>query len=118
MIERHHSNARMSQMVTYPLNGTAIVLAGLVADNAAADVKEQTAQVLAKIDGLLAEAGADKANITHVYVWLPDISDFDAMNSVYDGWIAKGSQPARACVEAKLADPRLKVEIQAFAIKP
>ena len=118
MISRYHSNARMSQMVTYPLGGSAVVLAGLVADDSSADVKGQTAQVLAKIDALLAEAGTDKSNVTHVYIWLPDIGDFAAMNSVYDGWVSQGNQPVRACVEAKLADPRLKVEIQAFAVKP
>jgi enamine deaminase RidA (YjgF/YER057c/UK114 family) len=117
MIERHFSNARMSQMVTYPLDGTAVALAGLVADDPTGDVKSQTTQVLAKIDRFLATAGTDKTRITHVYVWLPDIGDFDAMNSVYDAWVAKGHEPARACVEAKLADPRLKVEIQAFAVK-
>ena len=118
MVQRHHSNARMSQIVTYPASGTAIVLSGLVADDLAGDVKQQTAEVLAKIDSLLAEAGTDKTQVTHVYVWLPDITDFDAMNSVYDAWVAPGHQPARACVEARLANPRLKVEIQAFAIKP
>lgn len=40
------------------------------------------------------------------------------MNRVYDGWVAPGHQPARACVEARLADQRLRVEIQAFAIAP
>jgi len=104
-------------MVTYPLNGTAVVSAGLVADDPGTDVKGQTAQILAKIDSLLAEAGIDKSRITHIYIWLPDIHDFEAMNSVYDAWVVPGNQPARACFEAKLADPRLKVEIQAFAVK-
>jgi len=108
----------MSQMVTYPLSGTVVALAGLVADDPTGDIKDQTSQVLSKIDRLLADAGTNKTSITHVYVWLPDIGDFDAMNSVYDAWVAKGHEPARACVEAKLADPRLKVEIQAFAIRP
>ncbi|CAN7639926.1 RidA family protein [Brucella pseudogrignonensis] len=117
MIERHHSNARMSQMVTYPLSGTGIVLSGLVAEDLTLDVKGQTAEILTKIDQLLAEAGGDKSQVTHIYIWLPDISDFDAMNSVYDAWVADGHQPARACVEAKLANPRIRVEIQAFAVK-
>jgi len=108
----------MSQMVTYPLSGTVVALAGLVADDPTGDIKGQTSQILSKIDRLLADAGTNKASITHVYVWLPDIGDFDAMNSVYDAWVAKGHEPVRACVEAKLADPRLKVEIQAFAIRP
>lgn len=118
MIVRHHSNARMSQIVEYPLSGTMVALAGIVANDPTGSVEEQTRDVLAKIDGFLAEAGTDKSRITHVYVWLPNIADFAAMNSVYDAWVSPGNAPARACVEARLADPRLKVEIQVFALKP
>lgn len=60
VIQRHHSNARMSQMITYPLGGTAVVLSGLVADDPTGDVGSQTSQILAKIDRLLAEAGAER----------------------------------------------------------
>ncbi|MGN6551927.1 MAG: RidA family protein [Pararhizobium sp.] len=117
MIIRRNSSPRMSQIVEYPMSGSMVVLAGQVADDPAGDVAAQTANVLAKIDRLLAQAGTDKSRITHVYVWLPDIGDFDRMNAVYDRWVPEGEAPARACVEAKLADPRLKVEIQAFALK-
>ncbi len=117
MIQRHHTNARMSQMVIYPSGGSTVALSGLVADDPDGDVKAQTAQILAKIDRLLSEANTDKTWITHVYIWLSDIGDFDAMNSIYDAWVPEGHQPARACVEARLANPRLRVEIQAFAIR-
>jgi enamine deaminase RidA (YjgF/YER057c/UK114 family) len=117
MIVRRHSNARMSQVVEYPLSGTMVALAGQVADDPTGTIEAQTASVLARIDGFLAEAGTDKTAVTHVNVWLRDIGDFAAMTQIYDGWVAAGHQPARACVEAKLADPRLKVEIQVFAVK-
>ncbi|MCB1470086.1 MAG: RidA family protein [Rhizobiaceae bacterium] len=116
-MDRYHTNRRMSLMVTYPLDGTAVVLSGLVPDDTTGDVADQTRQVLRKIERLLSEAGADKSHLTHVYIWLPDISDFDTMNAVYDDWVLPNKAPARACVEARLADPRLKVEIQAFAVK-
>ena len=66
---------------------------------------------------ILADAGVSKADALYAYIWLPDIGDFDAMNAVWDKWLAPGSAPARATVEAKLADPALKVEIQVFAHK-
>jgi enamine deaminase RidA (YjgF/YER057c/UK114 family) len=116
-IKRHHIGSRMSQIVEIPLSGTLVAIAGQVADDRTLDVKGQTADILAKIDRFLAEAGTDKSAVTHAYVWLTDIGDFDAMNSVWDVWVAQGHTPARACVEAKLADPRLKVEIQVFALK-
>ena len=37
------------------------------------------------------------------------------MNSVWDQWVPKGAAPARACVEAKLAQPKFKVEIRVVA---
>lgn len=39
------------------------------------------------------------------------------MNAVWDAWVVPGSTPARACVEAKLADPGIRVEIQVYAVK-
>ena len=117
MITRHHSNHRMSQVVEYPLSGFAVATAGVVADDPNGTITEQTGNILEKIDGLLADAGTDKLQITQVYVWLASIGDFAAMNSVYDSWVSRGNEPARACVEARLADPRLKVEIQVFALK-
>ena len=116
MINRYHANQRMSQMVSYPQQGTAIVLSGLVADDSSADVTGQPRQILDKVERLLNEAGADKSHLTHIYIWLPSIGDFDAMNAIYDDWVMPGQAPARACVEARLADPSLKVEIQAFAV--
>jgi enamine deaminase RidA (YjgF/YER057c/UK114 family) len=53
-ITRHHTGARMSQMV---IHGETIYLAGQVATDTAGDIVIQTQQVLDKIDALLAEAG-------------------------------------------------------------
>ena len=48
-------------------------------------------------------------------VILNNIADFAAMNSVYDAWIDPANPPSRACIEARLAHPSLKVEIIAVA---
>ena len=112
MIKHHKPGARMSQAVTY---GGAVHIAGQVADNRKTGIVEQTRDVLAKIDALLAEAGTSKSKLVAVNVFLPQIGDFDAMNQVYDAWIDPKSPPARACVEARLADPDLRVEITAIA---
>jgi Endoribonuclease L-PSP len=53
-----------------------------------------------------------------VNVFLPHIIDFEAMNGVYDLWIDKANPPARACTEARLADPDLRIEISAVAAIP
>lgn len=117
MIKRYQSNGRLSHIVEYPLSGNVVVLSGQVAENRDVDITGQTKDVLATIDRLLAEAGVSKERIISAQIWLSDISDFDAMNSVWDEWVSKVNTPARACVESRLADPRLKIEIQVWALK-
>jgi enamine deaminase RidA (YjgF/YER057c/UK114 family) len=105
----------MSQIVTH---GDTVYLAGQVAvDAAAAPAAEQTADILKRIDGLLAEAGSDKTKILSATIWLADMRDFDAMNEVWDAWVPEGHAPARACVEAKLAFTKFTVEIGIIAAR-
>jgi enamine deaminase RidA (YjgF/YER057c/UK114 family) len=111
--QRFESGARMSQAVV--ANGF-VFLAGQVADDPSKDVKHQTKQVLASIDRLLALAGSSKSKIVSATVYLPDISDFALMNSEWDAWVAKDAKPARATVEARLAAPEYRVEIQVIAV--
>jgi enamine deaminase RidA (YjgF/YER057c/UK114 family) len=105
----------MSQAVVH---GQTVYLAGQVADDPRADVAGQTRQILAAIDGLLAEAGTDKMRILSATIYLADIGTFGQMNSVWDTWVPAGHTPARATVEAKLAAPQYKVEIQVIAALP
>ena len=98
----------MSQAV---IHGDTVYLAGQVADDRSADVAGQTAQILAKIDNLLAAAGSDKTKILSATIWLSDIGTFSNMNETWDAWVAQGHTPARACVEAKLAVADILVEI-------
>jgi len=113
MIQRYQAGSRMSQAVS--ANGFVFV-AGQVADDRKAGIAGQTRDVLAKIDALLAEAGTARAKLVAVNVFLPHVTDFDAMNEVYDGWIDPANPPVRACVEARLADPDLRVEMTAVAV--
>ena len=91
--------------------------AGPVADEAVPSVAEQTRQVLAKIDRLLAETGRDKTKVISANVWLADIRSFEEMNKVWDEWVAPQNAPARATVEAALARLPDLVEIAVVAAK-
>lgn len=114
-IERIDVGPRMSQAAVH---GDTVYLAGQVAVGAAGQsVAAQTADILARIDDLLARAGTDKSRILTATVWLADIATFAEMNSVYDRWVVAGHTPARACVEAKLAAPEFTVEIQVVAVR-
>ena len=111
-IERIEPGPLMSQAVVH--RGV-VYLSGLVGADFDADVKEQTASILSKIDGLLATAGTDKTKLLKANIWLSDISTWADMNEVWTGWVADGATPARATVEAKLAHPKVKVEIMVEA---
>lgn len=84
MNTRLHRNQRMTGVVTWPANGSMVVVSGQVADDKSLDGAGQTADVLAKIDRLLAHADVSKADALYAYIWLLDIKDFDAMNKVWD----------------------------------
>ena len=72
-IERIKPGPRMSGAVVH---GNTVYLAGQVAQNAGGkSVTEQTRDILAIIDGLLAEAGTDKSRLLMANIWLADIGD-------------------------------------------
>lgn len=112
MIKRLETGLRMSQAVVH---GNTIYLAGQVAEDPSADVAGQTRQILASIDRLLAAAGSDKTRLLSATIYLAEIGTFAQMNSAWDAWVPAGHTPARATVEARLAAPHYKVEIQAIA---
>ena len=112
-IKRIDPGARMSQAVVH---GGIVITAGQVAQRAAgASVADQTKDILARIDELLAEAGTSKDKALSATIWLSDIGTFTEMNEIWDAWVSPGNSPARACVEAKLAAPHFTVEIQVTA---
>ena len=114
-IQRFHVGPRLSDMAVH--NGT-IYLAGQVADDTSQDMAGQTKQILATIDKLLIEAGSDKTRILSTTIYVTDMAEFPAMNASWDAWVVPGATPPRATVEAKLAKPAYKVEIQVIAAKP
>ncbi len=112
-IVRLQKGPRMSQSVSY--NGT-VWLAGQVG-TPGASVTQQTKDILAKIDELLADSGSDKSRLLQAVIWLADMKDFAEMNAVWDAWVDPENPPARACGEAKLATPDYTVEIIVVAAK-
>lgn len=113
-ITRIDPGKRLSGAVVH---GDTVFLAGQVADNGKLDIKGQTEDVLRKIDGLLAKAGSSKSKLLSVQIFVSDIRNFAAMNEVWDRWLDQGNPPARATIEARLANPELLVEIMAVAAK-
>ncbi len=112
-IERFHSSERMSKIVVH---NDVVYLCGQVGI-AEESVADQTRECLRRIEALLDEAGSSPEHILQAIIWLSDMSDFQEMNEVWDAWVPKGHAPARACGEARLARPTLKVEITITAAR-
>lgn len=113
-IIRIDTTPRMSRIVEH--NGT-IYLCGQTAKDATKNITEQTITTLEKVEELLKKAGSDKKHIISVTIYVRDMKDFSAMNEVWDAWVEEGFQPARACVEARIARPELLVEMSVVAAK-
>ncbi len=112
-IRRIGVGPRLSAAVVHA--GT-VYLAGQVAvDTIGKSVPEQSREILARIDGLLAEAGSDKTRLLSVNIYIADLANFAAFNEVWDGWIVAGTVPARTTIEAKLAGPGYAIEIGVIA---
>lgn len=75
------------------------------------DIAAQTRDCLGRVEALLEQAGSSKSHMLQAIIWLADMKDFDGMNAIWDAWVPTGQAPARACGEAKLARPELKVEV-------
>jgi enamine deaminase RidA (YjgF/YER057c/UK114 family) len=106
-ITRKTVGTRMSQIV---IHNQTVYLAGQVG-KPGTSVTEQTSDILAGIEKLLAEAGSDKTKILQAVIWLDDMKHFAEMNAVWDAWVPEGHAPARACGEARLATPDYNVEL-------
>ena len=79
------------------------------------DVAVQTAQCLRNIEAALREAGASMQDVVRVRYILPHAADFPAT------WPALRAafgeiRPAATMIEAGLADPRMKIEIEVDAV--
>ena len=111
-IKRLSPGKRLSGAVVHD---STVYLAGQVAADPSAGVKGQTEQILKKMDELLAAAGTDKSKLLSATIWISNMGNFAEMNEAWDAWVDPNNTPARATVEARLANPKLLVEIMSIA---
>ena len=79
-------------------------------------ITEQTEQVFKNIRAILEEAGLTISNVVKTTCFLADMSDFAAMNAVYEKQFT-GDFPARSAVAVKTLPKNGLVEIEIIAIK-
>ncbi|MBZ4677490.1 MAG: hypothetical protein JG763_119 [Shewanella sp.] len=111
-IQRIDTNPRMSSIV---IHNNTVYLRGQVAKDKFADIQQQTRTMLEEVDELLKRAGSSRERILSATIYLKQMSDYDAMNAIWDAWLPAGHAPARACVEAAIAEPEYLVEISVIA---
>lgn len=80
------------------------------------DILEQTTQVLTNLQAVLNEAGCNFSHVVKTTVFLSDMDNFVAMNSVYAQFFGT-SKPARSTVAVKTLPKNALVEIECVAIK-
>jgi len=87
-----------------------------VVDVSFIDKKGQTAEVLKKIDAVLAKAGTNKSRIVSATIYMADAALKDEMNAAWMAWVDRSNLPTRTAVGAVLT-PGTLVEITICAAK-
>jgi len=80
------------------------------------DVVQQTEQVMANLEAVLAAAGATFEDVVKTSVFLADMNDFAVVNEVYANYFDPESAPARACVEVSRLPKNVLVEVECIAV--
>lgn len=80
------------------------------------DITAQTQQVMANLEAILKEAGANWEDVVKTSVFLTDLANFTSMNQVYAEYFLEDTAPARACVEVSRLPKDVLVEIECIAV--
>lgn len=79
------------------------------------DIKAQTRQILENLTQVLEAGGSSLSQIVKTTIYLTDMDDFIAVNTVYGEYFG-GSYPARSTVAVKTLPKNVDIEIDAIAI--
>ena len=82
----------------------------------AGDIKSKTAQSLANVKAILAEAGLTVDNVVKTTVFLSDMANFVPMNEVY-AEVFTAPFPARSAVAVRELPKQVLVEIEVIAAR-
>jgi aminoacrylate peracid reductase len=99
--------------------GKRVYLSGVLGDRPEnkADAGAQTTETLARIRRALEASGCRPADVVDSLVYLPDLTDYVAMNDAYRAFFGS-SFPARTTVASGLFAPDGLVEIMVTAVRP
>jgi 2-iminobutanoate/2-iminopropanoate deaminase len=81
-----------------------------------ATVEEQTRRVLDNLRAVLDAAGSSLAQVVKTTIFLADMSEFAAVNSIYAEYFGD-DPPARSTVQVARLPRDVRVEVEAIALK-
>lgn len=90
----------------------------LTAPDKADDFIGQTCGILAVIDELMAEMGADRSALINAQLWIADMADWPAFVKVWNDWIGDGEAPGLSVVQMAASRRDSLLEIRAWAHRP
>ena len=79
------------------------------------DIHEQTKQILVNLSNVLEEAGSSLDKVIKTTIYLTDMDNFIAVNTVYAEFFV-GHFPARSTVAVKTLPMNVDIEIDAIAL--
>ena len=80
------------------------------------DAANQAKQVFENMKAVLAEAGTDLSKFVKATVFLKNMDDFAAVNTVYASYFPEGILPARSAVQVAKLPKDVAVEIEMIAL--
>jgi 2-iminobutanoate/2-iminopropanoate deaminase len=81
------------------------------------DMGARTERVLKNLAAVLEAHGIGLSNVVKTVVFLTDLADFGAMNSVYAKFFSE-QPPARSTIQVAALPKGANIEIEAVAVKP
>lgn len=78
-------------------SGDLVFIGGTIADDTSVSMGEQTANILNKIDGYLAEGGSDRAHVLTASIFVTDLTKKKEMDAAWTAFFGD-HLPARATV--------------------
>ncbi|HKZ37003.1 MAG TPA: RidA family protein [Chryseolinea sp.] len=82
----------------------------------AANIEEETTQVMVNLNEILKAAGMDFTNVVKSSIFLKDMNNFPKVNAIY-GTYFPANPPARETVEVSRLPKDVNVEISCIAVR-
>ena len=79
------------------------------------DAATQARQAMTNLAAVLAAANMDFSNVVKCTIFLIDMADYGAVNTVYAEYFSGGTPPARAAVAVAALPANARVEIECIA---